>query len=1045
MTIRLSCAMAITLAFAFPLLVLADATKPPVNIDYTLPGDGSVTIVIENSRGERVRNLIGGVKRTAGEQQELWDGRDDVGNPAPAGEYRWRGLYHSGITSHFIGAFNSPGSPPWNVHQKPGGWHLRPSGSGGWLSDHGRPFCLFPHEDSIFIGSPIAEAGHSIIQVDTEGRKQWGTLWLSLSGANAIAVDQDVLFVAGERGWMRNSLAVNRLSLKNYGWVNNPPDVRKRRTDACFVKESIDNFADIRGMVLTDEHIVLSLADRGRLSFFDRETAYHVKDVPLPGAGAIVKLSDGRFFGLSGNSVVELDLAEGDHTIIVGEGLKKASGLAVDREGRFYVCDQAADEQCVKVFSPEGKLIRRIGTSGGRGEGRFDPQTMSDPIAIAIDSADQLWVAENNFLPKRVSVWSLEGELIRDFIGPPSYGGGGALLTAPPEAAQTDAATEHQVAYYMGMRFAVPEWPESAKLEAVMYRPEDHADLPYPANRDTIPHHPVWHEGSLYLMHDEGWSLPAVFIAEAEGDRLLPRILFGRIATLRKNWEDKHPGFVAALGNDGVFLWQDINGDGKAEPDEIQLQPGWRAGATWAMRSWPTLDLLARDGDELIVLKPLPGAALRYSLDEVLRIPLPEIVRRKGINSVAPDRAGNYIINCGGGGNQGDVENVLLSLAPDGQVRWTYPNPFAGNWHNSPMPRAGDILHTLNIEGFTAAGGAVGDIFQLNGNKGTRYLFTADGLFVAELFGDMRSSPIRQELPQAEHGMRLDQNSLEDECFFGWLGDVPDGRTLQIAGKDSSVVCEVRGLDSLARLAGGTISITTPAQPLEKVPPAERGPARTVRAGGFGLTDGWENIFPMTFPIEEPVATFSIGHTAGALVLRIAVEDETPFVNNGGDLNTLFRTGDAIDLRWASDPAAAPTRAKPVPGDQRFIVAPREDGAVVVRYIYVDPASDTPPVAFSSPVSTEHVARIERVEGAKTTIVRREMGYTVTVSIPWKALGETSRPEGLRRGDVGVIFGDASGNRVVRRSYYFDPGSQEVSDIPSEVRISPARWGEFSF
>ena len=27
----------------------------------------------------------------------------------------------------------------------------------------------------------------------------------------------------------------------------------------------------------------------------------------------------------------------------------------------------------------------------------------------------------------------------------------------------------------------------------------------------------------------------------------------------------------------------------------------------------------------------------------------------------------------------------------------------------------------------------------------------------------------------------------------------------------------------------------------------------------------------------------------------------------------------------------------------------------------------------------------------------------------------------------------------------FDPGSQEVSDIPSEVRINPSQWGEFRF
>lgn len=1032
------------LALALPLLAGAEAPELPVRIRYELPRDGSVTLVIEDAQGGRVRNLIGGAWRQAGPQEEIWDGRDDRGNPVSAGDFRWRGLHHAGITSHFIGAFNSPGSPPWNVHQKPGGWNLRPSGSGGWLSDHGRPFCLHASGTNVFIGSPIAEAGHSIIQVDTAGRKLWGTLWLSLSGANAIAVDQDVLFVAGERGWMKNSLAVNRLDLKKHGWIGNPPDVRKRRTDACFVKESIDDFSGIRGMALTAGHIVLSLADRGRLAFFDRETAYHVKDVPLPGAGAIAQLPDGRFVGLSSNTVVQLDLESGRHVPWVEEGLGQASGLAVDREGLLYVCDQAPDEQCVKVFAQDGRLLRRIGARGGRREGRFNPLAMSEPIAVAIDADDQLWVAEHDSRPKRVGVWSRDGRLIRDFIGPPGYGGGGALL-AEPSPGQEDGATGRLTGFYRGMRFSVPEWPEAATLEAVMFRPEAHGDLPYPVNGDALPDHPVRHGGALYLVHDNGWAVPAVFIGEADGDRLAPRVIFGGIGTLRKAWQRLHPAYVEGLGKEGVFLWQDANGDGTAEPGEVAVQPDWRAGAMWAMRAWPALDLLAREKNALVVLKPLPGEPLRYSLDAAVRIPLPEAALRQGIAAIAPDRDGNYILNCGGGGNQGSAENVLLSLAPDGRVRWTYPNPFPANWHNSPMPRDGDIQHTLNVEGFASAGGAIGDVFQLNGNKGTRYLFTHDGLFVAELFGDMRRNPMQQNLLQAERGLRLDRNSLGDECFFGWLGEGPDGRALQIVGKDALNVCDVRGLDSLVRLEGAPIKIAVPPPPLEMIPPAERGPAATVRAGGFGLTPGWEKIAGHAFPEEAPVATFAIGNTGAALVLWISVEDETPFENVGGDLNTLFHTGDAIDLRWAADPELPSGRARPGPGDQRFVIAPREDGAVVVRYVYVDPESTAEPIAFASPTGTEHVARVDRIDASKITIARRKNGYTLTASIPWSALGEPSQIGGLRRGDVGVVFGDASGSRVVRRCYYFDPGSQEVSDIPSEVRINPSQWGEFRF
>ena len=49
------------------------------------------------------------------------------------------------------------------------------------------------------------------------------------------------------------------------------------------------------------------------------------------------------------------------------------------------------------------------------------------------------------------------------------------------------------------------------------------------------------------------------------------------------------------------------------------------------------------------------------------------------------------------------------------------------------------------------------------------------------------------------------------------------------------------------------------------------------------------------------------------------------------------------------------------------------------------------------------------------------------------------------RGDLGVIFSDPTGTRAVARHYYFDQGSQAVSDLPTEASVYPARWGELRF
>jgi len=80
----------------------------------------------------------------------------------------------------------------------------------------------------------------------------------------------------------------------------------------------------------------------------------------------------------------------------------------------------------VKVFGPDGRLIRTIGTGGRARSGPYDPSHMNQPNGVTIDGAGRLWVAETDFLPKRLSVWTLEGKLVNAFYGPPHYGGGGS-------------------------------------------------------------------------------------------------------------------------------------------------------------------------------------------------------------------------------------------------------------------------------------------------------------------------------------------------------------------------------------------------------------------------------------------------------------------------------------------------------------------------------------------------------------------------------------------------------------------------------------------
>jgi hypothetical protein len=222
--------------------------------------------------------------------------------------------------------------------------------------------------------------------------------------------------------------------------------------------------------------------------------------------------------------------------------------------------------------------------------------------------------------------------------------------------------------------------------------------------------------------------------------------------------------------------------------------------------------------------------------------------------------------------------------------------------------------------------------------------------------------------------------------------------------------------------------------------------------GGFGFQRGWQNDVIRSFPEDKVAeAAFGVsrsGGNPGALRVFVKVQDPSPWVNGGVDPDVYFKSGDCIDLRWAVDSKANSKRRTPVAGDIRLLFAPDGKGGVTaVKYVFVD--SSVSPEArrsFTSPTGTAYVDKVERV-AIKAGIEKTKSGYVFTADIPWRILGEKGMPKHgeLRRADVGVLFGDPEGSATVRRAYLFDRESQVVSDLPSEVRVCPANWGNVRF
>jgi hypothetical protein len=99
---------------------------------------------------------------------------------------------------------------------------------------------------------------------------------------------------------------------------------------------------------------------------------------------------------------------------------------------------------------------------------------------------------------------------------------------------------------------------------------------------------------------------------------------------------------------------------------------------------------------------------------------------------------------------------------------------------------------------FSPPGSDAGPMWCVNSNHGNVYVFTADGLFVGQLFEDMRQGKL-WAMPRGDRNMPLNGLTLKDENFWPSLTQDPSGRVYLVDGGRSSLV-RVDGLETTRRL-----------------------------------------------------------------------------------------------------------------------------------------------------------------------------------------------------------------------------------------------------
>lgn len=789
-----------------------------------------------------------------------------------------------------------------------------------------------------------------------------------------------------------------------------------------------------------------------RISLYAMEDGRLLWDIPIAHPAALEFDPEGRLLAVSDGRVVRVPL-EGldgaDPEPVITEGLGRPAGLTVDAQGRIYVADDAA--HVVRRFTPDGRADMVIGTPGGIDVGPYDPERMSHPRGLAIDSRGRLWVAEHEPRPKKVAVWSVAGDapkLESYYLGPSPYGGG-FMYPDPRDPSRF---------FFQGMEFEADWATGTSRIKNIYWRPGRGQCF-----AGASPDRPIVVAGRLYLVSEphifygnsfytvarfdaaRGIAIPVAAAGAAKGSYSMQgTVPFPAL---------QDPAILAALGNpnleDKTFIWCDLDGDGRVEAGEIQLSADHPPGHCWHVRA----------GDDLTLQFPrLALAPVRFT---PAGVPVYSFAHTRPSPPIGGPPTAAYGDNYHGMGLTGDDRIIELSGGVSVRPRtekasWTYPAPWPGTQMagQAPPPREGLVVGQYGVIGKVELP-SVGELFAFVADKGEIYVFTTDGLFVARLFRDKRYGKAFN-FPEAKPGMEVGGVSINGEHFGGTLTQMSDGRILLVVGHNHNSVVEVKGLEGIRRFRGRVE--LTPAQHqaaerrivAQRVDAAARSLAVT-RAGADMQVDGsladWSAAtFEDLRGTGDHAGRVGLAWDPQRLWLAVEVRGRPDLENGGDEWRLLFKSGDSVDLQIGTDPSADPARVDPVAGDVRLSLSRLAGKPIAVLYRYrVPDAAGRQPVTFASPVGAVVIDAVEQVP-AMIGIARTNRGYVVEAAVEWKALHAEAPVAGRSlRGDLGILFAADGGGAVSERLYWSNRDTGLVMDVPGEIRLKPSLWGTLAF
>ena len=1084
--------------------VYTPQTQKPVGtikVRARVPADREFfTVAIDDADGNRVRNLAGGCRVAdfkVGEKDGLalvevdWDGCDDLGRIVAPGAYRTRTLGSDRIDGYYEMCFYDPGTPPWYTADT----------KGAWGADHCPVSCLGAAGDAVICCSAFAEGGYGTFALGPDGRK----LWSDKRGSAVAAGDAKYTFIIPS-DWANTGTQICRIDTATGKYVPFSKDGEMPFPLAKLFGLRVGAQPPrVLGLARVPAGLLI-LSDDNALRVMDPESGAILKTIPLHAtlfgarlfAGLTASDRGNCPFAAHGDSVYTFfgrelrrtDLVSGKTEFVPLSGggsghtppVEHPLAMAVDGKGEIYVTDGGQDSQ-VKVFSPDGRLLRRIGKTGGRNrQGPFDRSGVLEPKGLAIDASGQVWVAEAQDYPRRISVWTRDGDFVKDYLGNLKYSGIGGLIHRTDHTKAAANCNEIRLDPKTG------EWD----VVNIMYNPDESKGY---VIRPGGSH---FHSGDLHYSSASGErheyfsslgrfsSESCFFLMMREGYRWVPVAGIAGVGAIQHLRGGEHGRAVVNApygewaGHDAadVVLWNDFNNDGYIQQDECEFVPAVRdttpkggrfVGYDWS-QGFAVVDNCELDTEDLgfhcyfrknsqnradtrygrmVPVRYRDGGKPVYSFKDGFK-PL----KNPGL-SLTSEANGVYKVP----GKDLNVGFISMSNAvwvagwkkSTEEILWKYPSPYHSvhGSHKAPMPKPGMLIGSLKIMGVVTDCGDK-DVMMIRGNLGEDYFLTTDGLYVNRFTKDERIPglipPEDEELYKKVSYATLDGFG---EHFSGIFCRQDDGvirSTSSIGTKEGCSLVRMEGLGSLKSGASDEFSVDEKTLVVAEGANAARALAGAKPASPLvvGRDLAKAKAYAVGSEGQRVKADFRAAYDAEMLRLRWTVKgDDSPWKNNGKDWRLLFKTGDCVDFQLSP---SGSRKSPPAEGDFRLLVANFRGEPVAVKMQQV--AKGAPPdraYVYNSPVTDLRFDSVTRL-AAKPKVLVKGATVEVELDVAWSDLGVAAPEAGSKMtGDVGFILSDPNGEINTARVYRSNKNTGLCKDQPNEARLEPAGYSEIAF